>query len=172
MKCDKFLGHLETGGSARRMLARLHAMRCPRCAAAGEAFAEMKRELASAAPLSERQRRLWMQAGRGAASQPWLLRRRIGIATAATLAVGTSIAVAVAWWPKRQAPRGSGVAEVRLEAPGVATSVHDLDTGAAFARLEEDTTQLQSELDRLGRDAALLDARQRVTKILAQYSDW
>jgi hypothetical protein len=172
MKCSKFLGHLETGGRMRRIAARFHAMRCPRCAAAREALAEAKRVLASAAPLSDHQRRLWIQAGCGAPTKQPLRRRRIAIAMAATVAVGVFIAVAVALWPKRQTPAASEIAQVRLQPPAVATTMHELDTAAAFTRLEGDVVQLQSELDRLGRDAALLDARQRVTKILTKYSDW
>jgi hypothetical protein len=172
MRCDKFLGRLETGGVLRQMAARWHAARCPRCARAKAALVEMKRDLASTVPLSDSQRRLWLQAGLGAAPEPQVRGRRVGIAIAATVAAGVLLAVAVALWPNRREPTMSERAGLPPEVPAVATSVHELEIAVALTELEGEVTQLQSELDGVGREAELLEARQRVTEILAEYSEW
>ena len=62
MNCNNFLPALETGGFVRRIQARRHAARCPRCAAVHAALAAAKRQLAAAEPLSPRAERLWRQA--------------------------------------------------------------------------------------------------------------
>jgi hypothetical protein len=62
MKCDEFLSKVRTGGLWSRLLARLHAARCRRCAALQNGLHKMEAELARTAPLADAQRRLWQQA--------------------------------------------------------------------------------------------------------------
>src|SRR5207244_1920411 len=83
MTCDDFLPALETGGFFERAAARRHAAHCPACARVFAAWQELQRELASAPPLSDRERALWTSA-----AQPGRVRPRTNrLRQAATLAV-------------------------------------------------------------------------------------
>ena len=107
MNCDNFLPALETGGLVRRMLARCHAARCPRCAGVQAAFRAAKQRLAAAEPLSLRARQLWERAAGEVDLRPST--RRVWIPAAAGLGVATCIllvVVAIATRPKSIAPNG------------------------------------------------------------------
>src|SRR5262249_15629171 len=62
MNCEDLLPDLETGGLWRRMRARRHAARCPRCAVVYAKFLAAKVNLATPEPLPNYARELWKRA--------------------------------------------------------------------------------------------------------------
>ena len=60
MKCENFLRRYATGNAAERLLARLHAARCPECAAR-RSIQNIAQQLSAPTPLTAAQRRLWEQ---------------------------------------------------------------------------------------------------------------
>jgi len=172
MRCDEFLRSSRTGNVWRRLLARLHAARCRRCAQLLQRVAAMEHELSQSPPLSQSQRRLWEQAmeieREAPARSP--VRRPLLAAVAATLLVG--IAVAIWQWGEGSRPAEGPVAEneQRQAEPAIRESP------LAQSRDSEDLAEIRAGLDRLSlrldhlsRKAALLNARRQVAELIDRY---
>jgi hypothetical protein len=96
MKCDEFLSKVRTGGFWSRLLARLHAARCRRCAALQNGLHKMETELARTVPLTDAQRRLWEQAVQAQPMErPW---SPVRLRLAAVVAAAALVAVSVVAW--------------------------------------------------------------------------
>jgi hypothetical protein len=160
MKCEDFLPDLETGGWWRRMQARRHAARCPRCAAVYVAFRTAKAGLAAPEPLPPHARELWKRAARDIVLRPERRRRWVpAIACAATAACLFIAFVGPALWVKPP----------RVTSP---VTVVQLDPTAEFSRLEDEVGKLDSQLQSLRATAQRFEARQKVMIALNQYDKW
>jgi len=172
MNCDRFLAALETGGFAGRLLARLHAARCPRCAAVRAALAAAKQQLRTCEPLSPRVRQLWRQAA-GEASV-----RSSGDRILLPLAAGLAVAVIVLAFfvstaVRKEALSTQGKTDVaHSDAAPVKELVAEVDSASELARLAATIDRLDADVLRLRHQAERLEARQQVAMTLDQFGHW
>jgi hypothetical protein len=178
MNCLDVLPWLETGGRWQRFRAARHLRRCPRCQAAEQALAELKRELAAAPPLSAELRQVWLDAAdspvevvhvapRGRRRAVWL-----SAAIAAILLIAVGIAV-------RAIHPGNQGDDVNH--PEIATNnrghvgeiiITEIDLATEFARIDEHLAQLQGDVAGLSLDAQRLMAEQQIARLLADHRNW
>ena len=166
MKCNDFLPNSTTGGLAARWLARLHAIRCPRCAATWEGLAKMRAEMSPAQPLSARERKLWENAAHAPRpsemTKPARERPLIRLATAAVLLL------AAGWFFVSR--DGAPPVTDRLPVPAIAVGSAAIRyTPAELADIESGLTRLSAELDRLHGLAESLDARRDLRQLSQAY---
>lgn len=165
MKCDDFLRSSTTGGAAPRWLARLHAFRCRRCAAARDRLAEMKVEMSQAQSLTARERNLWESACTARPREmatPATALRLVGFVMAAVLLL-------TAGWFFLPRDRAQPVA-VRVAEPTIATgSPARQYTPAELAGIESGLNRLSADLDRLDGLAELLEARRDLRQLVQAY---
>jgi hypothetical protein len=173
MNCDNFLPALETGGFVRRIQARRHAARCPRCAAVRAAFAAAKRQLAAVEPLSPRARQLWERAGGYVTMQP--SRHRLWMPAVAWLGAAACVLLLIMEVVIR---RDSIVPQPK---PDVTHSnarpldrevVEEIDPMEGLSRLAAAVNRLDAELQRLQHKSELLNARQQVALTLDRFGHW
>ncbi|MBI2824311.1 MAG: hypothetical protein HYX69_06455 [Planctomycetia bacterium] len=169
MKCEDFLPRYETGGALARCLARMHAVRCPRCAAARAGLAKMKTELARTEPASPAARESWMRAVEGPAPDtlaPGRARRPRGVLAAAAAA----ILITCGFYFLRVVPAPVQVeGPPQIAAPNVEEQTPSLYSPAELAQIEQGLDKLSGDLDRLARSADLLDARREVATVIGAY---
>ena len=103
MKCYDYLSNSTTGGRWARWRAKIHAARCPRCAAVRASMLKMSDELSRAEPLTAVQRRNWAAVA-GTVDRPARFRPPARLAIASGLAALFAVAV---WF-------GSHAAKTRL----------------------------------------------------------
>ena len=166
MRCDDFLPALETGGHLRRLRARCHAKRCPRCAAVSAAFAETKHRLATPEPLSPRVRQLWKQAADSPAEQHAGGRRWMWFATG--LAAAACLVLIFVKWGVRP-PAVNHPIESSSPAGVV---VEEINPAPELSRLEAATGQLEGRLRQIEEQIARRDARREVAMTLDRFSKW
>ncbi|MGE5194453.1 MAG: hypothetical protein ACM3U2_18340 [Deltaproteobacteria bacterium] len=160
MNCEDFLPDLETGGPWRRMRARRHAARCPRCAAVYSAFRAAKSRLATPDLLSPRVRELWIRAAEGVVLRPEHRRRWVpAVACLATVACFFIAFVGPALWVKPPT----------IVSP---VTVVQLDPADDFSQLADAASQLDAQLKSLRTTAQRLEARREVMIALNQYEKW
>lgn len=160
-RCEETLAALATGGWIRRLRARLHAARCPRCASARDDLWGIAGALADTIPLTTDQRGLWADAS-GTDPTRFGRTRRLRPALAAAAAVLIIVAVA-AWWASRAADRHHDARDIaNVPTPALAVEARD------GADLRARVTALMQELDVLRRHADLLDARKDADAVLAR----
>ena len=190
MKCDDFLPRLATGGGFSRWLARRHADRCPRCAAAASLLRELNAERTEA-PLPVHLRQAWLAAAcqdrrlsaplpaRPAAAS----RRRLLLAATCTAACLILLAVTVARWQAKpvalQAPDPSAAvrhqAAKNTTAPApqaAAVAVAEIDAVGQLAWLETRVVELQNDVERLTAASQKRELSQRIEAVLASHSNW
>jgi len=183
MKCADLLSYLETGGPLRRMQARRHAARCPRCAGILAAFDGAKRQLADVEPLSPRERHLWTQAVDASAEEadggvrlgPMEEQRRSRRAPVARRWVPAAAGLVAAclalsligplvWHSSaRREPGPAPVAEITVER---------LTPAAEWSAFAANVERLQEQVQRLKEQAARRQAGQAVVLVLDRYGRW
>jgi hypothetical protein len=176
MNCDDFLPELETGGLVRRMLARRHAARCPRCAAVGAAFGAAKQRLVTPEPLSPLARQLWERAANEATWRPsggrrWIAAAATGLGVAASIGVLLWI-VDLTAWSRSVAPQPAPALTRPIPQPRNATTVDEIDPAEEMARLTAAVDRLERDLQTLRLKAERLDARQQIAVTLDRFSRW
>ena len=188
MKCDDFLPAMETGGLMRRWAARRHARQCPQCAAAWQILGNVKDELAApAADLPPHLRRRWVAVARELASPvsgaptPWAGNLRLfkpAAALVAVLLLALIPALIYRSFRRGQAPQAVGPTthssvvvgqDQRSIGPITVTQV---DRAAELARMDTEIVQLQTRIRAVIESAERLEARQRITLVLAQNTNW
>jgi hypothetical protein len=187
MNCQDFLTRLETGRPITRLLAWLHAGRCPMCAVVYRRWNAAKRELRQAEPLSAELRTRWIEAMHAAVSAEqalpfWRNSKLAWVAAAACLA-------GVLWWEtlhvsrmpmpvERRWPREPELVEEapRPETPPIDVAGTEVTPGADaagdFAQLEARIKQLDDEVANLTAQAERLEARRTADEMIEHYSQW
>lgn len=161
MNCEQTLAALESGNPWRRRAARRHAANCPACGQAVAALTALKRELATAEPLSPAQRERWLSAvATERASAP--LRR-----TPVYVAVGAAAAavIVLAIWLTRDSPEAL---DKRSDEPSrlVATSTAKPLTIHRDPSVRQSLLELSAALDQLADQASLLDERRQLRELV------
>jgi hypothetical protein len=171
MKCDDFLPYLESGGIGQQLLARIHATRCPRCAALRKAWTTAKGQLTRSEPLTLNQRRVWERAAGEVVAQPIVRLRPIPTAFVTALAACVMIAVV---WTVARVLHPPPLSEPRTDTGQLAqlTSIREIGVSEEFDSLETRVEQLKLALAELVPQAELLDARHQVNELINQYSKW
>jgi hypothetical protein len=173
MNCQDFLPELETGGPWRRIRARRHAARCPRCAAVYSAFRAAKHRLAAAEPLPPHARELWNRATRGiVVLTEHRYRWTPAVACLATAACLLLVFVGPALWLKHVERVNVTIDAPREKTIVSPTSVIELDPSVEFTQLADAAVQLDAELQSLRMTAQRLEARREVMIALIQYGEW
>jgi hypothetical protein len=170
MKCERAIEMLATGGAVGRLMARRHAIRCPRCAAEAARLARFADALADFEPLTPAQRALWTAAGSeprpGEARPPWSRRVRLA-ATAAILLFAALIAFVALRLPLVKLPSDALTSPtVKTEKPWRQASpelIRELDG------LTSDFLSLSQELAQLSRRAKLLDERRDAAALTRRF---
>jgi hypothetical protein len=171
MKCDDFLPSFAAGGMIRQTQAIFHAARCTHCAAVRGRFLEAKRQWAHPSAVTAVHREVWQRA---ATTEPLPSARRIALAPKWAFATAAFLLVIVTALILTGLPRRPAVTEVAqdlppidaLELPALQQQPHDQTT---FESIERALDQLAVELNALGKQAALIDARQDVDRLLTTY---
>lgn len=177
MKCDDFLAARDSKSAWQQWRARLHARRCPTCAATARVAAELERELSQVEPLTPAQRELWEQAIAEKVT-PSVLPARTSqfgaLALAAIVLLGVTAAI-VGWQGggRRAAPPqvAQDNSQPGQEAPAVAT-IRTIDASGELDELLASVKALAAELDATTRKAELLDARRRAETMIATFNQW
>jgi len=160
MKCEDFLPDLETGSPWRRMQARRHAVRCPRCAAVYAALTAAKARLATPEPVSPRARELWNRAARSTVTVPDRRRRWVpAVACLVTAACLLIIFVGPDLWVR---PNGNLMVNTGRSPDSIVTSpvtVSELDPVSDLSQLDDAASQLDAQLNSLRATAQRLAAR-------------
>jgi hypothetical protein len=166
MKCEQTLVDLECGGPLRRLRARCHAMRCPRCAAVRTAFGEMKRRLAVLEPLSPEARRAWERAsGSLPAGSPRSTGRRVWVPLTGGLAAAFLAVLVVGhlfWWKPGdvgQPPPSGSVVEV-------------IDPAEELTQLATALDALDAQVRQLKEEAGRQTARRAVASAIDRFGRW
>ncbi len=173
MNCDDFLRYLETGGPLRRMQARRHASRCPRCAAVHVKWLVVKERLARPDAVSNRARELWKRAARDTLvhpvwRHPWLP-VAVGLATAACVLVAVLRPV-IREKGRRSIPIVDGGS---LDAPVVGpTTIIEVDPNLQLSELASAAERLDDEIRTLQTLAERFDAEHEVAMTLNRYGKW
>jgi hypothetical protein len=170
MKCDDFISSLETGSALSRLRARLHARRCPKCAATRNWLSQVQSRLATSAEITPFHRRVWEHAAVDNAPQPvwrWIARPQFAVAGGLTIAV-VLIVTLVLSLPKNDGP---GDGEVARNVPLPVTSTIKTTSlqvpAAEIKELENGLNQIALDLDRLAEEAARLEARRALSALAA-----
>jgi hypothetical protein len=173
MNCDDFLPFLETGGPLRRMQARRHAARCPRCAAMHSKFLAAKERLARPDALSNHARELWHRAARDTRAQPvcrhpWLP-VAVGLATAACAMVAVVRPVT-----RENGRRSVPIADAgSTDAPVVGpTTIIEVDPTLQLSDLASAAERLGNEIRALQTLAERFEAEREVVMTLNRYGKW
>ena len=170
MKCEDLWSRIETGNVVRKLAARWHAARCPRCRESLAQLAAMKRELARAEPISAVERRLWARAAEVEVAAAEYRTSRLAVA--AGLAAAALLVVAIVGWTTglrpghEPSPRGP-----RLRSPVAPVAVKQVQDEAlpqAIADIRSGLMALSEELDRLSVKASLLEERGQVNQLLSE----
>jgi len=170
MKCEDFLPDLETGSLWKRMRARQHAARCPRCAAVYAAFRAMKIRLAAPEPLSRSAREIWNKA---AIDAPVQFQRPVRWAPAvACLAAAACLFIVfigpAVWGPNEEIGGGPTRDSVTISS----TTVIEVDPVGEFSELAVAALRLDGELQSLQTLAQRRDAQREVLLALNRYQTW
>jgi len=159
MNCEQCLAYLETGSLWQRFRARQHASKCPQCARAIEALAELKRDLATCEPLTPDQVRLWQRAAPQTVSQStvqwpvWQLTfGRAAVVVASSLALSFFF-----FWNGWRPP------------PELAQKI---DPVPELTQLHDKLDTLEAEIANLSTKAELSDVHQQVLAMIDTYKRW
>ena len=172
MRCDDFLRRFATGNVVERLLARLHAARCPRCAAARRSVQNIERQFSALAPLTLAHRRLWEQAAEreppGEVVLPPVSRARVGWSLA--IAASLLLAGGLLWlnWPGGP-PRQQPLAQREHGAVKSPVRSQPLDTARQIAQVDTTLARLSVDLDRLDQLAGLLESRQQASELAMNF---
>jgi hypothetical protein len=173
MNCDNFLPFLETGGPLRRLQARRHAARCPRCGLIYSKFSAVKQQLAAPDELTTHVRQLWHRAAHDSAVQPaW---RHPWAPVVVALATAACVMVAVIRLGIRDGnQRNDRVKDIAFSSSRVLspTTVVELDPTAEIVELAAAADQLYAELRTLRDLVERLDAEREVAMTLTRYGQW
>lgn len=164
MKCEDFLPSWQTGGWWRRLAARRHAARCPRCAAVRQRFAAALQGFAEPAAVSAELRARWCDAAEStpvvaadrSASHGTYGRRNLALACAASLAA--VVAVGLWLWP-----------EGAREGDRQVATVVEVDAAPEFVRLESSLALLDQELQLVEQEIERMQARQLAADLLRRH---
>jgi hypothetical protein len=168
MKCEDLLPSLETGGPLRRMRARRHAARCPRCSPVCAAFGQVKRGLASPQPLSPRALRAWRQAcGESSAPLPARAGRRMWIPLAGGLAAAGLVWIVIGRFARPEAK------DTRPVPPAAGDAVVEvIDPATELARLAKAVDELDEQVQQLKEQAARRAAQHAVALAIDRFGRW
>lgn len=174
MNCDDFLPAMETGGPIRRLQARRHRARCPRCAAAYVAFERAKTALARHPPVTAEARAVWsdaMMRPRSVSSRsPRMQLIMAGVATTAAAVVVVCVLV-LSGRGRQPHPRGVDRAMSFADsAEAVTVTAHD--PGEEFTLLALAVEKLSHEIDALEARVQRRGARNETAVLLHQYDRW
>ncbi len=154
MKCDKVLPTLVTRGFFGRWRARRHAARCPRCATVINDLENLVGELSAVPALTPAERQLWLRACDDvpSVSRFWPRLTRPALVAAGVAAVVVPVGM---WLNSRPvyiktSPTVVTVVDAKVIEASSLREVEEIRTGVVA---------LMRELDRLQREADLLDAR-------------
>jgi hypothetical protein len=170
MKCEDFLPDLETGSLWRKMRARRHAARCPRCASVYAAFRAVKIRLATPEPLSRSAREIWIRA---AVNTPVQVERQVSWAPAmACLAAAACLLIVfigpAVWRPNEDI--GGGRTQDIVTTSG--TTVIEVNPIGEFSELADAAVRLDDELESLQKLAQHRDVQREVLLALNRYQTW
>jgi len=170
MKCEDFLPDLETGSLWRKMRARRHAARCPRCASVYAAFQTVKIRLATPEPLSRSARKIWNKA---AIDAPVQFQRPVRWAPAvACLAAAACLFIVfigpAVWGPNEEIGGGRTADNVATSS----ISVTEVDPIGEFSDLADAALRLDDELNSLQALAQRREAGREVLLALNRYQTW
>jgi hypothetical protein len=168
MKCEDLWLWAETGNVLRRLSARRHAARCPRCRESLAKLNAIKHELATSEPPSLEQRRLWERCTASPVAFPAGRKHRALVAQGFALVAAVAVAVAVwslATWHGAEPPRvprgGPTLVERKTAPDGSRESLRRID------EMKSGLLAMSDELEELSRSASLLDERRQVDDLLS-----
>ena len=172
MKCDNCLATYTTGGIVNRLRARRHAARCAACTAAIAQIERVREELSHTPKLSAAHRELWLQAAEQCprelrpVSHPSRTARQLrwALAVAAVLVVGAFVLVAL----RKELSPAEDVA-LKQPADSVPAELVESQDLPKLQQLERSLDELSLELQQLGRQAELLDARRELDRLSTIY---
>jgi hypothetical protein len=172
MKCDNFIANYEAHSAWSRLRARLHANRCPTCAATRDWLCQIRGQLAASAEITPFHRRVWERAAVDDSPQP--VARRIAtpqLAVVGSLALAASLVVALVLSPPQKDNMGPKSVVINTPQRSFSTVVtRPLETSLAeIAALEAGLNQLEADLNRLSEEAARIEALRALSKLAAQY---
>jgi hypothetical protein len=170
MKCDDFISAYETGSALRRLRARLHARRCPKCAATRDWLCQVRSGLIETAELTPFHRRVWERAAVDDGPRPVLrsaVAPRWAIAGGATLAAVVVIAIVLSL-PRKSGLNHGNIAVKSQPPSGSAIVTSPLQVAASeIAEIQVGLDQLAKDLDHLAEEAARLEARRALSELAA-----
>ncbi len=173
MKCDQFISNYEAGSALDRLRAKAHARRCPRCAATREWLTQVQRQLHEPPELTPFHRRVWEQTAAEGAPQPirhWIFRPRLAVAGG--LAIAAFVVIALVLSLRRDVGPDNNGSVARRQNPPVAGPIETQPLQVSpkeIAQLETDLDRLAADLDRLAEEAARVEARRALGKLVAQH---
>ena len=170
MKCEHFISNHEARSAWSRLRARLHANRCPTCAAKLDWLSQVRRQLATTAEITPFHRRVWERA----AEAPQPVSRRIasprfvvagGLALAAVLMIALLLSL-----PERDEMDPENVVLHPPQQPSSTIVTRSIEISEAeFAALETGLIQLEADLNRLSEEAARLEVLRAIAELGAQH---
>lgn len=172
MKCDNCLATYNAGGIVNRLRVRRHAVQCAACTAAIAQFEQVREELSHTLKLSAAHRELWLQAAeqcprelRPVSRSPGAARQlHWALATAAVLIVAAFVLVAL----RKELSPAEDVA-LKQPADSVPAELVESQDLPKLQQLERSLDELSLELQQLGRQAELLDARRELDRLSTIY---
>ena len=172
MKCEHFVLNHETGSALTRLRARLHARRCAKCAQAQRRLAELGDTLAMPAELTPYHRRVWERAAAETTSElrpvrSWLAGPRLAMAGALAVAAAVVVAIMLSV-ANNNAPTQIRIANTPNSQSGVVVLPMRI-LPEEVAQLESGLDGVERDLQRLAKDAELLEARAAISQLAALY---
>jgi len=174
MNCDEFLDAMASSDERRQTAARWHANSCPSCAALADIDARLKKELGEPEPLPQKMRAVWAavadesprptparRASEGRLSPRHLPMQIVSLAAALLLLIAVGFLIS---------QRPSEVAR-QPDLP-TAPLVKTIDASAELDKLLAQVTALEAELNKISKQADLVDVRREADLLLATYSHW
>ena len=178
MKCENCWSWMETGGVARRLLARWHANRCPSCRQSLTRLEAIRRELAPDQSPSTAHRKSWQRGMAAEIPYPAWPKRRVAIAAALGMAAVLALAVGV-WvtglWPSAGRAPVAGGNRPTIEPkelprmPQLVEASRDDESLRRIDAIKSSLLALSEELEQLSRNASLLEEREQVVQLLSDY---
>jgi hypothetical protein len=171
MKCEHFIANYEARSLWSRLRARLHANRCPTCAATRDWLCQVRGQMAASAEITPFHRRVWERAAEGDAPQP--VARRVAtpqLAVVGSLALAASLVVALVLSPPKNEQMGPKDVVINQPQRSSSTIVtRSLEPSPAeIAALETGLDQLEADLNRLSEEAARLEVLRTIGELAAQ----
>jgi hypothetical protein len=172
MKCDDFISNNESRSPWSRLRARVHANRCPTCAATREWLTQVRRQLATSAEITPFHRRVWERAAAHEAPDPTpgrIASRRFAVAGGLALAAALVVAFVLSL-PKRDERRDKQLATNPHSRPASTIVTQSLKVPPGeIAALETGLDQLEADLKRLSEEAARLETLRAISELAAKY---